>query len=138
MKRETLFKMVVVVILGSLILSAQRAFAEPALRFNYEEAARTAAVLTAAVCQDGTSVQGVKFGLSKTNQSIFCMYTVTAQLSLALSASMVCEDGPNYPLCAARKSDLFRQGMVLIKRAVDIADEKRHRGLLKKLFKKVW
>ncbi len=107
-------------------------------RYNYQEAAKTAAALTTAVCQDGTSLQGVKFGLSKVNQSVFCMYTVTAQLSLGLSASMVCEDGPNYPLCAARKADLFRQGMVLIKRAIDIADEKRHRGLFKKLFRKVW
>jgi len=51
---------------------------------------------------------------------------------------MVWEDGPDYPSCAQRKADLFRQGMILLKRATDIADEKRHRGLLKKLFKKVW
>ncbi len=110
MKRETIFKLAVVVILGSLILSAERAFADG--------------------CTD--------VGLAKEEQAIYCMYVETAQMSFMVSASMVCEDGPNYPACAGRKADLFRQGMILLKRATDIADEKRHRGLLKKLFKKVW
>lgn len=110
MKRETIFKLAVVVILGSLILGAERAFAGD--------------------CQD--------VGLAKEEQAIYCMYVETAQMSFMVSASMVCEDGPDYPSCAQRKADLFRQGMILLKRATDIADEKRHRGLLKKLFKKVW
>ena len=33
-------------------------------RYDYREAAKTAAALTTAVCQDGTSLQGVKFGPS--------------------------------------------------------------------------
>jgi hypothetical protein len=110
MKRETIFKLAVVAILGACILTAERAFAGD--------------------CQD--------VGLAKEEQAIYCMYVETAQMSFMVSASMVCEDGPDYPSCAQRKADLFRQGMILLKRATDIADEKRHRGLLKKLFKKVW
>lgn len=110
MKRETIFKLAVVVILGSLILGAERAFAGD--------------------CQD--------VGLAKEEQAIYCMYVETAQMSFMVSASMVCEDGPGYPACEARKAGMFKQGQILLVKATRIADEKQHRGLLKKLFKKVW
>lgn len=110
MKHPTIFKLAVVVILGALILAGERALADE--------------------CQD--------IGLAKSEQAIFCMYTVTAQMSFEVSASMVCEDGPAYRLCAAQKAAMFKQGQILLKRATDIADEKRHRGLLKKLARKIW
>jgi len=110
MKHRTIFKLAVIVSLGAFILGAERALADG--------------------CTD--------VGLGKEEQAVYCMYVETAQMSFMVSASMVCEDGPGYPVCEQRKADLFRQGMILLKRATDIADEKRHRGLLKKLFKKVW
>jgi len=107
-------------------------------RYDYREAARTAAALTTAVCQDGTSLQGVKFGISTVNQSTFCMYTVAAQLSLGISASIVCEDGPDYPQCVEEKRALFIQGANLLTDAIRLAERKEHRGLLKRLAGKIW
>jgi len=110
MKRETIFKLAVIVILGAFILSAERAFADE--------------------CQDT--------GLGKEEQALFCMYMETAGMSFMVSASIVCEDGPGYPACVARKAGMFKQGQILLVKAAAIADEKRHRGLLKKLARKIW
>lgn len=110
MKHRTIFKLAIVVILGSLILGAERVLADG--------------------CTD--------VGLGKEEQAVYCMYVETAQMSFLVSGSMVCEDGPGYPACAALKSAMFKQGQILLVKATNIADEKRHRGLLKKLFKKVW
>lgn len=105
------FKIAVIVALAFLIGGA-KAFAEPA------------------ECQD--------VGLAKEEQAIFCMYMETAKMSFMVSASMVCEDGPDYPACVAKKAGMFKQGQILLVKATAIADKKQHRGLLKKLFQKVW
>ena len=133
MKRETVFKMAIILILGSFILGAERALATPpitppgqdepdvvesppsdvtvwlvsdadaeggaggrggssfsdseatggsarignsnttnsSVSYNYEEAAKTAAALTTAVCQDGTSLQGSSSGSPRSTSPSF-------------------------------------------------------------------
>jgi hypothetical protein len=51
---------------------------------------------------------------------------------------MYCEDGPNYRRCVDEKRALFVQGANLVAKAVALADDKTHRGLLKRLLRKVW
>ncbi len=112
MKTETKYRLAIVVIIGALVLGADRAFAED----NY--------------CKDT--------GLAKEEQALFCMYMVSAQMSFVVSGSMVCEDGPGYPVCVAKKMAMFKQGQILLVKAAAIADEKRHQGLFKKLIRKLW
>jgi len=110
MKAQTIFKLAIVIILGAFILGAERAFAVE--------------------CQN--------IGLSKADQALFCMYTTTAQMSLELSVSIVCEDGPDYLICEQTKKAVFIQGVNQLYKAVLLADKKAHRGLFKKIFRKVW
>jgi hypothetical protein len=104
--------------------------------YNYEEAARSAATLLVGVCQDGTSVQGVKFGLSTAQQSLFCKFTTLAQLQLSMSNTLQCavEDHD----CWGDKEFLREDAVRNINQAAIVAYREDHEGFAKALFHLVW
>lgn len=104
--------------------------------FNYEVAAAAAATLITGVCQDGTSVQGVKFGLSAVSQSVFCMHTTIAQLSLNASYTMQC--GAEDYDCLGDKEFLREKAVRELNAAAISIGERERKGVLKVLFGLVW
>lgn len=104
--------------------------------FNYEEASRTAATLLVGVCQDGTSVQGVKFGFSNATQSTFCKYTTLAQLQFSASASMEC--GADDHDCRGDKEFLREDAVRHLNAAAILVAKQDSTGLFKALFNLFW
>lgn len=104
--------------------------------YRYEEAAASAATLITGVCQDGTSVQGVKFGLSATTQSVFCMHTTIAQLSINTSLAMQCAEGDHQ--CWGDKEFLREKAVRELNSAAIVISAKERDGVLKKLFGLLW
>jgi len=118
--------------------------------YKYEEAASQAATLIASVCQDGTSLQGVKFGLSTVKQSLFCMYTTTAQLKFNAALMQDCGmretiakggspiPSPQPTECERSKRGLYLEGIELVDRAVSVADGQNRKGLGRKILGLLW
>lgn len=104
--------------------------------YNYEEAARSAATLLVGVCQDGTSVQGVKFGLSSAQQSMFCKFTTLAQLQFSASGAMQCATEDHD--CWGDKEFLREDAVRNLNQAAIVAYREDHTGFAKALFHLIW
>lgn len=104
--------------------------------FNYEVAAASAATLITGVCQDGTSVQGVKFGMSSATQSVFCKYTTLSQLAFQAGRVMQCAT-EDYQ-CWGDKEFLREEGVRHLNAAAILVAKEDRTGVFKHIFGWLW
>jgi len=104
--------------------------------FNYEVAAASAATLITGVCQDGTSVQGVKFGMSSATQSVFCKYTTLSQLAFQAGRVMQCAVEDHQ--CWGDKEFLREEGVRNLNQAAILVGKEDRTGVFKAIFGWLW
>ncbi len=104
--------------------------------FNYEVAAASAATLITGVCQDGTSLQGVKFGMSSATQSVFCKYTTISQLAFQAGRVMQCAEEDHQ--CWGDKEFLREEGVRNLNAAAILVAKDDRTGVFKAIFGWLW
>lgn len=116
--------------------------------YNYEEAAKSAAILYGAVCSDVTNIQGVKFGIASSKQSTFCMRITLAQGFYSAASMLGCADAesigkgakyirsPSASQCEIDQRRLYLKGTEQLSLAGELVDSKRA-GWIHQLWNKV-